>query len=133
MELYMEQQELQTTITHIPKAIKFVVSDAIRTDHATHLIVQQQGSELMLLFFEATSPIFMGSPEEQIAAYKELQYIEAKCVAKVVMSTENAILGANNLIESLNRYQAAVQQAMKGQENAVTGTQENTKQSTSSS
>lgn len=114
----MEQQELQDTLTQLPKAIKWVVPDSIRTDHATHLIVQQQGSEFTFLFFEAAAPLFMGPPEEQIAAYKALEYIEAKCVAKVVMSAENATLGANNLIENLNRYHSMVQQTMKGQENA---------------
>ncbi len=110
----MEQQELQDTLTQLPKAIKWVVPDSIRTDHATHLIVQQQGSEFTFLFFEAAAPLFMGPPEEQIAAYKALEYIEAKCVAKVVMSAENATLGANNLIENLNRHHSMVQQAMKG-------------------
>lgn len=122
----MEQQDVQNTIAHLPKAIKWVGSDTIRTDHATHLIVQQQGSEFTFLFFETTSPLFMGSPEEQIAAYKELPYIEAKCVVKVVMSAENATLGANNLIESLDRYHATLQQAMKGQENDDTGTHRST-------
>src|SRR5260370_41979328 len=114
----MEKQDVQNTIAHLPKAIKWVGSDTIRTDHATHLIVQQQGSEFTFLFFETTSPLFMGSPEEQIEAYKALEHIEAKCVAKVVMSAENATLGANNLIENLNRYHTMVQQTMKGQENA---------------
>ncbi len=132
----MEKQELQTTITHQPKNIKWVGYDTIRTDHATQMIVQQQGSEFTFLFFEATVPLFSGSPEEQIAAYKELQYVEAKCVAKVVMSVENTTLAANSLIESLNRYQATmqgIQQVMKGQENADTGTPKPTKQSASSS
>ncbi len=123
----MDQQELQATIAHLPKAIKWVIPDFIRTDHATHMIVQQQGSEFTFLFFEATSPLFMGSPEEQLKAYKELEYIEAKCVAKVVMSVENTTLAANNLVESLNRYNLIVQQAMKGQENADAGIPENTK------
>ncbi len=132
----MEQQDLQTVIMHLPKAIKWVGSDSIRTDHATHLIVQQNGSEFTFLFFEAASPLFMGSPEEQIAAYKELPYIEAKCVAKVVMSAENATVGANNLIESINRFNMMMFQAAKGQENAgtrsSTETPESAKFSTSS-
>ena len=116
----MEQQDLQTIVMNLPKAIKFVGSDSLRTDHATHLIIQQSGSEFTFLFFEATSPLFMGTPEEQIEAYKALDHIEAKCVAKVVMSAENATVGANNLIESINRFNAMMLQAMKGQENART-------------
>ena len=56
----------------------------------------------------------MGSPEEQIAAYEALEHIEAKCVAKVVMSAENATLAEYILMESLNMYQATLQQAMNG-------------------
>ncbi len=93
------------------------------------MIVQQQGSEFTFLFFEAAVPLFMGPPEEQIEAYKALEYIEAKCLAKIVMSVENATLAANNLIENLNRYQVVLQQAMKGQENADAGTPEKSKQS----
>jgi len=118
----MEQQELHEPTVNLPKAIKWIVPDSIRTDHATHMIIQQQGSEFTFLFFEATTPLFMGPPEEQIEAYKALPYIEAKCIARVVMSAENTTLGANNLIESLNRYHATLQQAMKGQENDDTGT-----------
>ena len=114
----MEQQELQGPLTQLPKAIKWVIPDSIRTDHATHMIVQQQGTEFTFLFFEAAVPLFMGPPEEQIAAYKALEYIEAKCVAKVVMSVETTTQGAINLMETLNRYNLILQQAMKGQENA---------------
>jgi len=110
----MEQEELQDTRTHLPKAIKWVVSDTLKTDHATHLIVHQQGSEFTFFFFEEAVPLLMGSSEEQIAAYEALEHIEAKCVAKVVMSAENATLAANILMESLNRYQATLQQATSG-------------------
>ncbi len=118
----MEQQELHEPTVNLPKAIKWIVPDSIRTDHATHMIIQQQGSEFTFLFFEATTPLFMGPPEEQIEAYKALPSIEAKCVARVVMSAENTTLGANNLIESINRFNAMMLQEVKGQENAGTST-----------
>jgi hypothetical protein len=110
----MEQEELQDTIMPLPKPIKWVVSDTIRTEHATHLIVQQQGSEFTFFFFEEAVPPLLGPQEEQIAAYEALEYIEAKCVAKVVMSAENATLAENILMDSLNIYQATLQQAMNG-------------------
>lgn len=108
----MEQEE--DTIMHLPKAFKLVVSDTIRTEHATHLIVQQRGSEFTFFFFEEAVPILMGSLEEQKAAYEALEHIEAKCVSKVVMSAENATLAENILMESLNRYQETLQ-PMNGQ------------------
>ena len=107
-------EQVEDTIMHPPRAFKLVVSDTIRTEHATHLIVQQRGSEFTFFFFEEAVPILMGSPEEQTAAYEALEHIEAKCVAKVVMSAENATLAENILMESLNMYQATLQQAMNG-------------------
>lgn len=132
----MEQQELQNVLPQLNKNIKWVIPDSIRSDHATHMIVQQTGTEFTFLFFEIAPTLFMGSPEEQIEAYKTLEYVEAKCVAKVVMSAENATLGANNLIESINRFNLMMFQAAKGQENAgtrsSTETPESAKFSTSS-
>jgi hypothetical protein len=65
----MEQQDLQAA-TNLPKAIKWVGSDSSRTDHATHLIVQQNGTEFTLLFFETAAPLFTGSPEEQLSTWQ---------------------------------------------------------------
>jgi hypothetical protein len=46
----MQQPEINALLTQVSKPIKWVVPDSIRTDHATHLIVQQQGSEFTFLF-----------------------------------------------------------------------------------
>ena len=54
-----------------------------------------------------------------LTAYNALNYVEAKCVAKVVMSAENATQAASNLISSLNRYHSG-QLAPKGQADAET-------------
>ncbi len=126
----MQQSEINALLKQVPKPIKWVVPDSIRTDHATHLIVQQQGSEFTFLFFETESLLYSGTPAEQIAAFENLSEIKANCVAKIVMSAENATLAANNLIESITRFNVMLQ-AEGGQENASTG--ENTKLSSSHS
>lgn len=125
----MDQREASEAITQISKQIKWIIPDFIKTDHATHLVVQQQGSEFMLLFFELQGPIFSGTPEEQLRAFEAAPFTEAKCVAKIVMSAENLALAANTLVEGLNRLNAMLL-AMKGQENA--GTSESTELPTSS-
>ncbi len=114
MDLYEASRE----ITQMSKPIKWLVPDSIRTDHATHLVVQQQGSEFTLLFFELQAPIITGTLEEQVAAYKELPFTEAKCISKIVMSAENMTVATNNLIEVLNRFTAVLQANAKGQEDA---------------
>jgi len=120
----MQQPDLQNLITSLPKPLKWVIPDSIRTDHATNLVVQQQGSEFTFLFFETESVLYSGSLEEQLEAYKGLPEVKAKCVAKIVMSAENAMEAANNLIESINRFQMLFQ-AAKGQENASRETYKN--------
>lgn len=125
----MDERQPNETIEQIPKLIKWVISDSIRTDHATHLVVQQQGSEFVLLFFEAQTPVISGTPEEQLTAFRDLPYVEAKCVSKIVMSAENMAIVASNIVEGLNKLNAILL-ASKGQSNA--NTSEYKEQSTSS-
>jgi hypothetical protein len=113
----MDQREASESTSQIPKLIKWIIPDSIRTDHATHIVVQQQGSEFVLLFFEVQTPIFSGTPEEQLAAFQELRFTEAKCISKIVMSAENMAAGVSNIIEGLNRLNAMLL-ASKGQDNA---------------
>jgi len=108
-----EDEATDTTPSQIAKPIKWIIPDAIRTDHATHLIVQQQGSEFTLLFFEVRSPIFLGTPEEQVAAMQQLEDVEATCISRIVMSVENAPLAANHFMQVMNN---AIIQFTKGQE-----------------
>lgn len=116
----MEQSDVNNLVAQLPKPLKWLVSDTIRTDHATHLVVQQQGSEFTFLFFETESLLFTGTPEEQVAQYEQLPAVNAKCVAKIVMSAEHVMEATNNLVESLNRFNAMMLQAMKGQQDART-------------
>ncbi len=128
----MQQAEGSSFVANISKPIKWVIPDTIRTDHATHLVVQQQGSEFLLFFFETKTILFSGTPEEQIAAYQNLPELEAKCVAKIVMGVENTMLAVNNFIESVNRFNIMIQEA-KGQENTTSSPQAGANLSTTSS
>ncbi len=122
----MQQSDVNDLILSVSKPIRWVIPESIRTEHATNLVVQQRGSEFTLLFFEVEAPLFTGTPEEQAEQYKDMQEVIAKCVAKVVMSTENTTEATNSLIESINRFNMMLQ-AVKGQENATTGTSEQTR------
>ena len=113
----MDQHDTGSQIIQTPKPIKWVIPDSIITDHATHIVVQQNGSEFTLLFFEVQPHLFMGTPEEQLSQYEKLPYTEAKCIAKIVMSAENIAEATNNLVQSLNRLNEMLQASMKGQEN----------------
>ena len=113
----MEQSEVDDNlVADTPKPIQWVIPDSVRTDHATHLVVQQQGTEFMLFFFEMETTLLTGTLEEQLAAYKDLPTQKAKCVAKVVMSVENVGQATNSLMEALNKMLQTMN--MKGEKNA---------------
>lgn len=115
----MEQNNENEQVVQMIKPINWIIPDFIRSEHATHLVVQQQGSEFILLFFELQAPLFAGTPEEQYEAFKELNSTDAKCVAKIILSADNTMLAANNLIDSLNKF-GSLLQTLRGQEDANT-------------
>lgn len=98
---------------HLPKPIKWTGYESLRTEHATHLVVQSHGSELTLLFFEYQPPFVTGTPEEQADQIAKLPHVEAKCVAKIVMSAPNAAQASDVLSEQLSHFNSAVQEAIK--------------------
>ena len=104
----------------VSKTVKWTGYESIRNEHATNLVVQSHGSEFTFLFFEVQPPFTTGTPEEQAAQLQELPYIEAKCVAKIVMSIPNALEAGNVLRGQVDNVQKAIQEAMKGAKNART-------------
>lgn len=107
------------TMPSLAKPVKWVISESIRSDHATHLVVQQQGTEFTLLFFEVRTPLFSGTQEEQVAALQQLDHVEAICVSRIVISQENVALAISNFAQAFNTM---VEQTTKGQENDVHST-----------
>lgn len=102
----------------ISKPVKWTGYESLRTEHATNLVVQSQGTELTFLFFELQPPFTSGTPQEQADQLENLPFVEMKCVAKIVMSAPNAAQAANALLEQLGNFNLIVQEAIKGAENA---------------
>ena len=68
----------------------------------TNLVVQQHDGEFTLYFFEVQQPFLTGTPEEQASQLQELPYVEAKCIAKFIMSTSNALEAQKVLKEQVD-------------------------------
>ncbi len=49
---------------------------------------------------------------------EQLPYVEAKCVAKIVMSAPNAAQASDALAEQMNQFKLAVEEAMKAAKNS---------------
>jgi hypothetical protein len=93
VEEYMNDHELnlrKTQRLEIAKPVKWTGHESIKAEHVTNLVVQQHNGEFTLYFFEVQQPFLTGTPEEQASQIQELPYIEAKCIAKFIMSTPNA-------------------------------------------
>jgi hypothetical protein len=102
----------------MPKPVKWTGHESLRSEHATHLVIQSHGSEFTLLFFELQPPFTIGKPEEQAAQMEQLPHVEAKCVAKIVMSAPNAAQASDMLSEQLEQFKLAVQESVNAAKNA---------------
>lgn len=67
--------------------LDWVVPSDIKSCYATHIVAQRLENEVVLNFFEVQKPLIIGSPEkENKAEWDKIKSIEAKCVAKVIIS-----------------------------------------------
>jgi hypothetical protein len=114
----MDENSINLQRRPMPKPVKWAGHESLRTEHATHLVVQSHGSELTLLFFELQPPFTIGTPEEQATQMEKLPHVEAKCVAKIVMSAPNAAQASDILLGQLEQFKLAVQEAMKAAKNS---------------
>lgn len=110
----MDEKSTNLQRRPMPKPVKWTGYESLRTEHATHLVVQSHGSEFTLLFFEYQPPLTVGTPEEQADQIAKLPHVEAKCVAKIVMSAPNTAQASNVLKEHLGHFNSAVQEAING-------------------
>jgi hypothetical protein len=66
--------------------LRFDVPDSIETRYATNFTAQHTEQEFIIGFYEARPPILLGTPEQNLAALRELGSVSARCVARVVVS-----------------------------------------------
>lgn len=102
----------------VSKSIKWTGYESIKSDHATNLVVQTHGSEFTFLFFEIQPPFTIGTPEEQAIQLQELPHVEAKCVAKIVMSIPNVLEAGKVFNEQLDNLRRTIEAAIRGGNNA---------------
>lgn len=105
LEEYMDDNELdfnKVQRVEVSKPLKWTNYDSIKSEHVTHLVVQQHAGEFTLYFFEVQQPFTTGTPQEQALQLQELPYVEAKCIAKFIMSAPNAMEAEKVLKEQLD-------------------------------
>lgn len=84
--------------------VNYIIPEGIRSLFANHVVVQNSGQgEFHLSFFEVEHPIMLGSTEEQLDARQSLKSVDAKCVAKIVLTKDRieGVIGA--LVKNYSR------------------------------
>jgi hypothetical protein len=121
VEECMDDNELKVKKTQrleIAKPVKWIVPDTLKVEHVTNLVVQQHNGEFTLYFFEVQQPFLTGSPEEQASQLQELPYIEARCIAKFMMSTPNAIEAEKVLRAQVDSFHSMFLESLNEAKNA---------------
>ena len=63
--------------------------DDLQTRFASNIVVQHQPDFFTISFFETLMPIILaGSPQQSQESLKSLNAIEARCVAKIIVTPE---------------------------------------------
>lgn len=72
------------------KAIKinYVYPDDLKSYFSTNSVVQHQKDHFILSFFETWPPAILGSKEEQLSQFNHLDKINAKCVARIILTPD---------------------------------------------
>lgn len=76
----------------------------LETHFANHTVAQFDADYFILSFFQAWPPIIMGTEEEKKEQLGQLEEIEAKCVARIVLTLDQMEDYAESVAEILENY-----------------------------
>ena len=71
----------------VPLPLEYLRDDAV-AQYATNMVVQHTEHEFILSFYQAHSPIIIGTPEERQRQLEEIDSVQATCVGRVVIAPE---------------------------------------------
>jgi len=91
----------------VNKKIKlhYVFPENIESKFVNHVIVQNQKDYFTLSFFETVLPPILGeSEEERKNSLEKIKSIDAKCIARFIITPEKIAQIANAIQENIKRY-----------------------------
>ncbi len=86
--------------------INWFVSENIHTHYANNVVIQHSRGEFVLSFFEILPPMLVGSPNEIQSQLSQMRTAHAECVARIVMTPENAANFCRALEQNLSNFRA---------------------------
>lgn len=80
----------------------------LETRHANNVVVQHDQDNFFLSFFDVWAPIIVGTDEEKEKQIASIDHIDAKCVARIVLSPTRAQELIELLTENVQVYKNRV-------------------------
>ena len=62
------------------------IIDGVKPIASNHFVIQRTEHEYILYFFDVQAPLFVGTQEENRKYAETLDYVEAHCLAKIVIA-----------------------------------------------
>ena len=117
-----ESQEPPEAGKHVQ--LKFVVPPEVTTAFANQLVVQMDDlGQVHISFFEIRPPLILGDEKERLQKLDEINEVEARCVARVVMPGQlmPSVIGAfaENYRKTSKRHESKKDDAEVSDESSV--------------
>jgi hypothetical protein len=99
----MAEDKLEEThFAQVP--LEWYVPEDLVSRYATNLVVQHSEHEFVISFFEIHPPLLLGTPEEIEAKLKQIESVQAHCVARIIVAAERMPEFLQVLQHNLDRY-----------------------------
>ncbi len=86
--------------------LEYKYPEDLQTHFVTNVVIQHQPDFFALSFFEVIPPaVLVKTPEEKRSVLEALDHIDAKCVARIVVSPEKMVEFAKAMNDNLSNYQ----------------------------
>lgn len=66
--------------------INRIFPEELQSHFVEHFVVQQSDDHFVLSFFEVWPPVIVGTKEEKLKTMENLEAVNAKCVARLVLT-----------------------------------------------
>jgi len=84
--------------------IEWHISEDIDSKYATNLVIQHSEHEFIINFFEMHPPLILGAPDQVREQWQKIESVQAKCVARIIVSPDRMQEFIDVMQAGLNKY-----------------------------
>jgi len=86
-------------------SVKYTFPEDLKTQFVSNLVIQHEPGIFILSFFETLPPFILGETEEEKRMVLEkIEFIESKCLARLIITPEKMEAFIKAMSENLNAY-----------------------------